>query len=199
MPDSFTQEEFDRLMQPWDERERSIIEERMREGYSRDRLEQFSEPEARTMRAMLEQMIPQSEGIDLVGFIDQTAGQPFGRGDRSPGAPNEVDLFHAGLAAVEESARQRHDVRFDELGAEERNELLGRIQRGEIKDGLWSTTSSATFFKRFYSKALHGYFAHPRVWMRIGFPGVAYPEGYVWLGLPQVRERHDRQTGWDTL
>jgi hypothetical protein len=199
MPDRFTPEEFDALMSPWDRRERSIIDERMRTSYTRERLEQFSEDEARTMRAMLERLIPQSEAIDLAGFIDWAAGRPLGRGDKAPGALEEVELFHKGLAAIDATAEERHGARFDLLDAEKRDALLGEIQRGETEGDLWSAISSALFFKRFYSKALHGYFAHPRAWMRIGFPGASYPEGYVWVGLPQVKQRHDRQTGWETL
>jgi hypothetical protein len=35
--------------------------------------------------------------------------------------------------------------------------------------------------------------------MRIGFPGAAYPEGYVWVNKGEVRRRHDRGIGWKTL
>ena len=33
----------------------------------------------------------------------------------------------------------------------------------------------------------------------IGFMGAAYPEGYVWMNKGEVRQRHARALGWDTL
>lgn len=199
MPDRFTPEEFGQLMKQWDGAERSIVDERLRSNYTQEVLAQFSQEEAITMRAVLERLIPQSEGVDLAGFIDATAGIPFGRGDRAPGMPGETELFHQGLIGIDQSSVARHGRRFIELADDERDDLLRALQKREAEGEIWESIASDYFFKRFYSKALHGYFAHPRVWMRIGFMGASYPEGYTWIDRKEVGQRHDRQAGWDIL
>ncbi len=200
MPDSFTPEEFRQLMEPWDETERKIVEERLRTNFSREELEQFSPDEAATMAAALERLIPQDEGIDLVGFMDWATGKPLGRGDRRPGLPAEAELFHQGLRGLDQTSQARyHGHRFTTLPVEERDEVLRAVQEGRAEGDIWQAIPSDYFFQRFYGKALHGYFAHPKAWMRIGFMGAAYPEGYTWLGRAEVKARHERQIGWDRL
>ncbi|HEY0867019.1 MAG TPA: gluconate 2-dehydrogenase subunit 3 family protein [Fimbriimonas sp.] len=179
-------EEFRQLMEPWDARMAAVAEERMRGNYSRDRLEHFTDEEAATMRALLARLIPEDEGVDLVGWIDSAIGKPMGRGDWKPGMPPELELYQTGLRMLDELS----GTRFAEAPGERQDEAIRHLREDEV---------GAYFFQRLYGKALHGYFGHPRVWMRIGFYGAAYPEGYAWLGRDQVRMRHERAPGWDRL
>jgi hypothetical protein len=149
------------------------------------------------MAAALERLIPQREEIDLVGFIDWSVGRPLGRGDRRAGMPDELTLFHLGLEGLDQSAMSEHGATFESLDASQRDLILHAVQRGAAAGEIWERIPSSLFFERFYSKALHGYFAHPRVWARIGFMGPAYPEGYLWLAADEVRMRHERRAGWD--
>jgi hypothetical protein len=55
------------------------------------------------------------------------------------------------------------------------------------------------FVDRLLDKALAGYLAHPDTWIRIGFTGPAYPEGYAWIGPAEALARHERKPGWDKL
>jgi len=199
MPDRFTPEEFQQLMEPWDEVERTVAEERLLTNFSRANLEQFSADEAATMATALERLIPQDEGVDLVGFMDWATGKPLGRGDRRPGMPEEAVLFHQGLSGLDQTSQARYGCRFQELAAEQRDEVLRAVQQGQAEGAVWQSIPGDYFFQRFYGKALQGYFAHPKVWMRIGFMGASYPEGYIWLGRAQVKQRHERQIGWDKL
>jgi hypothetical protein len=199
MPDRFSKEEFDQLMKTWDPSTKGMVEERMATNYTRERLEEFSEDEAATMRAALERLIPQSEEVDLVGFIDRYAGDPLGRGDKKPGVPPTKEVFHLGIKGLNEIANTQHQKPFAQLGDRERDEILRTVQEGKAKGGAWDRVPSDYFFEHFYGKALHGYFSHPRAWMRIGFMGAAYPEGYRWLGRAQVKQRHERTIGWDVM
>ena len=81
----------------------------------------------------------------------------------------------------------------------QRDEVLQAIQEGQAEGEIWKRIPSKYFFIRFYGKALMGYFAHPKAWMRIGFPGPSYLEGYLWVNIGQVRQRHRRQPGWDSF
>ncbi|HYC54122.1 MAG TPA: gluconate 2-dehydrogenase subunit 3 family protein [Candidatus Binatia bacterium] len=199
MMDGFTSDEFRQLTRQRGARERSIVEERLRTRYARERFEHFVQTEVRILRAILEGLIPQSEGLDLAGFVDWAADRALGRGDRAPEAMPDLELFHAGLAATDVSSRDLHGTAFDELAPALRDHVLRSMLAGDVHHPAWRTISSGRFVERLYSKALHGYFAHPLAWMRIGFPGAGYPAGYLWVSLSQVRQRHAREPGWDRL
>ena len=193
---SWTPEEFQQLAKPWDDKTRAIINERLNTNFGRAALEVFTKEEAITMKAMIGRLIPHQEGIDLVGYMDWAAPLPLGRGDKAPDAPGEPELYKIGLQKLEESCLLRHDTRFADTGPQHQDQLITDMQKGELE---WEGLKSDYFFERFYGKLLNGYFAHPRVWMRIGFMGPAYPEGYAWLNRPQVKARHEREPGWDRL
>jgi hypothetical protein len=199
MPDRFTLGEFQALMKHWDQVERQVIEERLSGNFSRPQLEQFSEDEAATLGAMLQRLIPQEEGVDLVGFLDWATGRPLGRSDRQPGMPDEPELFRLGLQGINQTSLARFGSHFRELPGTQQDEVLQAIQEGQAEGEIWKRIPSKYFFIRFYGKALMGYFAHPKAWMRIGFPGPSYPEGYLWVNIGQVRQRHRRQPGWDSF
>jgi gluconate 2-dehydrogenase gamma chain len=194
-----TEEEFRELMEPWDPKMKAIAEQRMTTGYRRERLENFSESEAAIMRAAVDRLIPQAEGIDIVGFIDGRMWDALGRGDRQPGMPEELEVIRIGIAGLDEAASALFSQPFIELDREAQDEVLRKAQAGEVPGEAWQRVPSGYFFKRFYARALTGYFSHPRAWMRIGFYGSSYPEGYVWLGRGQVKQRHERAMGWERL
>ncbi|MEO7993934.1 MAG: gluconate 2-dehydrogenase subunit 3 family protein [bacterium] len=187
MTDRLTPDEFQALAAPWDEKVRAIVEERLRTNYHREQLAHFNALEAATLGALLVRLIPQSEGIDLVGFIDATLGIPFGRGDRKPGQPDEATLMADGLRAMEKTSQHLHRKSFHTLVPYAQERLIDAA----FHDG--------GFINLLYRKALHGYFAHPRAWMRIGYMGPSYPEGYGWLKESEVAQRHARAEGWDRL
>jgi hypothetical protein len=199
MRSQFTPEEFEKLMEPWDPAMREIARARLATNYTRERLEHYDDAQAATMRALLRQLIPEDEGIDLVGFMDWATGRPLGRGDKRPGMPEEAELFKLGLQGLDQTAQTLHGHDFRGLDSSQQEAIISSVANGSAEGAVWKQIPPDYFFERFYGKALHGYFAHPRVWMRIGFMGASYPEGYTWLTGPQVKMRHERQTGWDKL
>jgi Gluconate 2-dehydrogenase subunit 3 len=199
MPDAYSPEEFGELLSNWAPEERAIYDERMASNFRRDKLENFSDDEAALMRAVLMRLIPEDEGVDLVGFIDAYLNTPLGRGDRRPGMPEPKELFTLGLQGIDQASTELHGKRFRELHGDAQDSVLRAVSNGSAPGAVFQQIPSDYFFERFYGKALHGYLAHPRVWMRIGFPGAAYPEGYVWVNKGEVRRRHERGIGWKTL
>jgi gluconate 2-dehydrogenase gamma chain len=191
--------DFKQLQEPWDERMRAIAEERLRTNYAREKLENFTEEEAAIMRAALDRLIPQDEEIDLVGFIDGRLWDPLGRGDRGVGMPEEKEVLKIGLRGLDESAQTLFATPFIRLEGGQQDEILDQVQDNKAPGESWQQVPGDYFFHRLYSRALTGYYAHPRVWMRIGFYGASYPEGYAWLGRGQVKQRHERAVGWERL
>jgi gluconate 2-dehydrogenase gamma chain len=175
--------DFKQLQEPWDERMRAIAEERLRTNYAREKLENFTEEEAAIMRAALDRLIPQDEEIDIRGV----------------GMPEEKEVLKIGLRGLDESAQTLFATPFIELEGGQQDEILDQVQNNKAPGESWRQVPGDYFFHRLYSRALTGYYAHPRVWMRIGFYGASYPEGYAWLGRGQVKQRHERAVGWERL
>lgn len=172
------------------DQEREIVARRRHDGYEAAADGPLAAFEA-VLRSLLDQLLPGVPGaIDLAAFVDANTGQPLGRGDRPDGAPAEPDLFRAGLAALGER-------NFTALGPDEQRSLITRMRRGDADEELG--LRAKLFVDRLLAKALTGYLAHPDTWERIGFNGPAYPEGYAWIGLDEVRARHDRKPGWGSL
>lgn len=179
-------------MKPLDrigERERAVIDERANTGYGQP-LEQLAEHEL-VLRALLEQLLPGvPANIDLAAFVDAHTGQPMGRGDRRDGLPPEPDLFASGLAALAKAG-------FAEAAEQDQRDLIGRMRRGEADRRLGMPAKD--FVDRLLDKALAGYLAHPDTWIRVGFGGPAYPDGYAWIGPAEAIARRDKKPGWERL
>lgn len=171
--------------------ERAVIGERTATGYAVTRFEYFDAAQVEVLRVLLARLLPGvPANIDLVGFVDTHTGKPMGRGDRRAGLPPEPELATAGLdalAAAGFTARTEDDQRA----------LIGRMRRGEADEELGMPAKD--FIDRLLDKALAGYLAHPDTWVRIGFTGPAYPEGYSWIGPAEAIARHDKRPGRDKL
>ncbi|MHB0913746.1 MAG: gluconate 2-dehydrogenase subunit 3 family protein [Armatimonadota bacterium] len=184
-----TRKEFLARMRGFPQPERGIVEERLSTNYRRDEYAFLTPHEAEVLGAMLDRLLPQDfeEKIDLVGFMDWAIPKPLGYGHRVEGTPDSARLFRDGLAGVEETVDGIYPGRhFTELADEEKDEVLRAVEQG---------ASSAHFFQELMQKAVAGYCAHPRVWMRIGFYGPAYPEGYVWVSRREVEARYAENPG----
>jgi len=185
-----SRDELKGYMKNWDAETRDMLLERMEKSFRRAELEHFSKHEAIILQAALDRLIPrhETENIDLVGFLDWAVGKPLGRGDREEGMPAEEEFFHLGIRGTEETSLKKFNRSFAELTPEEQDSILSDIQQGNTK-----------FFIKLLSKALIGYCAHPLAWMRMGFPGPAYPEGYVWIEQMQILQRRKHFPGWKTF
>ena len=180
-------------MKPLDhigDRERAVIEERTNTGSGAPRLEHFAATED-VLRSLLDRLLPgAAANIDLVVFVDSHTGKAMGRGDRRAGLPPEPELFAAGLDALQR-------VGFAEMTEDDQRSVVGRMRNGEADKELG--VPAKDFVDRLLDKALAGYLAHPDTWVRIGFTGPAYPEGYAWIGPAQAIARREKRVGWDKL
>jgi hypothetical protein len=169
--------------------EREVIVARTATGYTAP-LQHFAEHED-LLRVLLDRLLPGiPAGIDLAAFVDAHTGKPMGRGDRRPGVPAEEQLFAAGLRALA-------DAGLVAMGVDEQRALIGRMRGGAADTQLGIPAKD--FVDRLLDKALAGYLAHPDAWIRIGFTGPAYPEGYAWIGPAEAIARRDKRPGWERL
>lgn len=171
--------------------ERSVVEERRDRGYHNAELRYFGGRLQPTLRAVLERLLPGvPANIDLVSFVDAHADQALGRGDRRNGLPPTPDLFVVGLTALADDG-------FADMSEPEQREIIRSLRHGAEYGELG--VYAKEFIDRLLEKALQGYLAHPDTWVRIGFNGPAYPEGYSWIDPAEVAARHQKKAGWDRL
>jgi hypothetical protein len=86
---------------------------------------------------------------------------------------------------------EERGVRFHALSPRERDALLARIQKGDVRTAAWTGLPPALFFaKRVLRDVVSAYYAHPHSWNEIGFGGPASPRGYV-------RMNYDRRDPWE--
>ncbi|MFO0754698.1 MAG: gluconate 2-dehydrogenase subunit 3 family protein [Thermodesulfovibrionales bacterium] len=196
-----TPEELNGYMEKWDEQTKASLLQRREGRFRRDVLEHFSREETRILEAALARMIPQGpdENIDLAGFVDWAVGKPLGRGDRREGLPPEEVLFRRGIGGIQETSREMFRTDFTALSEDRQDEVLAALQEGSAKGETWREIPSRQFFVKLLMKALTGYCSHPLAWMRMGFPGPSYPEGYVWIRQSEIRARRSHFPGWKTL
>ena len=90
-----------------------------------------------------------------------------------------------------QEARDAHGSPFHALSPEQQDELLRRMQHGELTAPAWGGMPCRLFFEhRVIPDITHAYYAHPIAWSEIGFGGPASPRGYVRMGL-------DRRDPWE--
>ena len=194
-------EEFQGFSENWDEEIRQLLMKRMEEGFRRDVLENFSTEEAAVLRAALGRMLPgkDEDGVDLAGFVDWALDKPLGRGDRRKGMPPDDILIRRGVVGIEETAWIMFGKPFHRLREFHQDDVLREIQSGAAKGEIWMEVPPQRFFTKLMLKAVTGYFSYPPTWMRMGFPGPSYPEGYVWIGQKEIMARRRHFPGWKTL
>jgi hypothetical protein len=183
----------------WDEQTREVVHKRLNEVPERAFLD---EKEWTALQAICERLIPQPDRPDdpvpIAPFIDQKLQRNQGNGYRYEDMPPMRQAWRQGLAGMDSESLERHSVLFAELDPRQQDELLSRLQRGEVTTGAWQGLPPAKFFEQTLLKTVVGiYYSHPSAWSEIGYGGPASPRGYVRLGLDQrdpweAKRRHER-------
>ena len=159
----------------------------------------FNPDEAAFIESLVDHMIPADEltgkGSDLGinTFIDRALAGSWGKGDRlymqgpwKQGTPSQgyqlpltpADLYRAGIAATNRYCAKTYGKVFDQIGADQRQEVLIGLMNGKVSfdDGL----PARVFFTALYQNVIEGMFSDPiyggnknkAAWKMIGFPGV---------------------------
>jgi hypothetical protein len=156
----------------------------------------FTAEEWRTLTAVCARIMPQPPDrppVPLPAFVDQKITDGLLDGYRFAQMPPQGEAWRRGLAALEQESRGKHDERFDQLTGPEQDELLGRMQKGDLTGPAWGGMPCKLFFEhRVIPDIVHAYYAHPVAWNEIGFSGPASPRGHVRMGL-------NRRDPWDPV
>jgi gluconate 2-dehydrogenase gamma chain len=114
--------------------------------------------EARSLAALCDQLIPPDgdPGADwarVVNYIDIQLCGPYRhlRGE-----------YREGIAALEETSRQKWKQFFAQLSNEQQFELLSALEKGKAPSELWKKPRAQAFFEMVLSHTMEGYYGDPR-------------------------------------
>lgn len=139
----------------------------------------FTREQAITMEAMLERLLPSDVPPGTPGARETHVLRYLDRQLAGPRFPQYRDVLRKGVTAIDDIARSRHALRFHELPANEQDELLRAVQRG---DDLGRADASIRFFQVTLTLALEGHWGSPQyggnhdrlAWRSVGIdPGCA--------------------------
>jgi hypothetical protein len=177
----------------WNEVTRRVIDQRLslpREPNF------FTEDEWLTLSAVCDRIVPQPKDrvpIPVAALIDHKMSIDKTDGYRHYQLPRMQDAWKRGLHAMDHEARARYGGRFHGISVAEQNELLQKMQQGELNDPAWGGMPCKVFFsERMVHDIVAAYYAHPTAWNEIGFGGPASPRGYVRMGF-------DKRDPWEAV
>ena len=135
----------------------------------------FDRHEARTAAALFERMFPADENgagateIGVVAYLDSALAGAYA---------DKVEPYRLGLAALDRAAKQLCGNSFADCEVEQQDELVGKLERGELPNFL--TPPQQGFFDMLREHLQEGLFADPAYggnhdklgWRFLGHPGV---------------------------
>jgi hypothetical protein len=124
-----------------------------------------------------------AEPVPIVPWIDDMLHKNETPGYRYADMPPMREAWCRGLDAIAAEARQRHGQGFEQLSAEQQDELLGHVQHNRVDKQIWGDLPAGGFFLHHLLKQTVGvYYSHPDAWSEMGYGGPASPRGYARLG-----------------
>ena len=148
----------------------------------------FTADEFATVEAIAGRLVPQPSPavVPVAALVDTKLHDDKADGYRHEGMPRQRDAWRQGLEALDAEARDAHGAAFRDLDAGQQDEMLKRVEKGELKGEAWGSMKPKTFFKqRMAHDIVHAFYSHPAAWNRVGWGGPASPRGYVRTGYDE--------------
>jgi hypothetical protein len=129
-----------------------------------------------------EPRIPVLALIDARLAVEETDGWHYDE------RPEDAQAWRETLAALDQDARNGPGRRFAELGSSEQAALVQAVQDLASSGKRWHDWPAKHIWSLWTRYACTAFYSHPWAWNEIGFPGPAYPRGYLNPGV-NARER----------
>src|SRR6478735_380045 len=125
-----------------------------------------------------EPRVPVLELLDARLAVGETDGSHY------DALPADGDAWRHTLAWLDDDAREEFDgARFAELDTSRQAALVQAVQARSSAGTSWHGVSAERVWSLWTRYACTAFYSHPWAWNEIGFPGPAYPRGYVNLGV----------------
>jgi hypothetical protein len=168
----------------WNDKTRQVIDARLA---VRREPRFFTSAEWQTLSALCDRIVPQPSDrapVPLPAYVDEKLHTGQLDGYRHAQLPAQTEAWRRGLAALEAESQASYQSTFARLQAAQQDQLLRRMQQGQLTSSAWQGMPCQLFFEhRVLPDITHAYYAHPTAWNEIGFGGPASPRGYARMGL----------------
>ena len=128
--------------------------------------------------------------MPVLALIDTRLARDETDGWHYDDMPSDGQAWRESLAALDADAHTRHGHGYAELAPADQARLLQDVQdlagRGDTWHG-WTATHVWSLWTRYVCTA---FYSHPWAWNEMGFPGPAYPRGYLNPGI-DAREGYE--------
>lgn len=171
------------IVDTWDEATRRVIFERL--TVDERQLEFFAREEEPTVRALANVLLAQHSEprVPVVQMLDKKYAEGRLEGYQYDDLPDDRDLWHRVLAALDFTARSRYGERlFADLELEAQYAICDEFHRGTLQGGPWDGLNVKRAFAVVIQALVSEFYSHPWSWNEIGFGGPAYPRGYTRFG-----------------
>lgn len=117
----------------------------------------------------------------LLSSIDERLATNRTDGWHYDDMPIDHDAWRRSLAGLDDDANRRHGSAFADLGHDEQHALLEDIRTSDAD--AWHGLPPGRIWNLWTRYVCTAFYAHPRAWDEMGFPGPAYPRGYKNPGI----------------
>jgi hypothetical protein len=127
--------------------------------------------------------------VPVLALIDQRLAVGETDGWHYDTLPEDAQAWRETLAALDDDARSAHAGRsFAALVPSEQAELVQAVQDLSSDGKTWHDWPAKYIWSLWTRYACTAFYSHPWAWNEMGFPGPAYPRGYLNPGV-EARER----------
>ena len=146
----------------------------------------FTPAEVAVARPLLDLLLAQDgePRVPVLELVDQRLAVGETDGWHYDDLPEDAQAWRETLAALDKAAHDRSGSGFAELAVSDQSALVDEVRRADTWQGFVATHVWSLWTRY----ACTAFYSHPWAWNEIGFPGPAYPRGYVNPGL-DARER----------
>ena len=143
----------------------------------------FGPAEQAAATALLGQLLGQREEqhVPLAQMVDGRLASQQTDGWRYADMPEDGQAWRDSLAFLDADAAAQFRAGFAACSPDEQQALIQGVQ--DLGPGEWHGLIAAHVWSLWTRYACTAFYAHPRAWAEIGFPGPAYPRGYKNPGL----------------
>jgi hypothetical protein len=142
----------------------------------------FTPAEVGVARPLLDLLLAQDgePRVPVLEMIDERLALGETDGWHHDELPQDPEAWRQTLAALDEDARKRFGCGFGDLDSGHQAVLVQSVQEAHDE---WHGVAAAHVWSLWTRYACTAFYSHPWAWNEIGFPGPAYPRGYLALGV----------------
>jgi Gluconate 2-dehydrogenase subunit 3 len=157
-----------------------------------DMLSYFSPAEVGVAAPMLDLLLAQDDDprIPVLALIDARLARGETDGWHYEDMPEDAQAWRDTLAALDADAHARHGAGYATLTRASQARLLQDVQDLADDGSRWHDWTAKHVWSLWTRYACTAFYSHPWAWNEMGFPGPAYPRGYLNPGI-DAREHYE--------